>query len=365
MTTLFVGINQFNTGGAYDDAAKHCARELQVNSEKSARMPVAASFSCHVFQGFDLRVTSGANLGDGMDQFEDLCPGDTYRLSDEAATWSLALGSHGAGQAVAQGSELGHSGAPLDPVARLTFMASDGDSVELLLIRIAAAGDAPALVCVLPLAPIAPRIDYTLIGISEEVGKVRWTELASIAFLRGTMISLAGGQQVPIETLRIGDRILTRDNGAQELRWIGHQTVRAIGAFAPVFIPKGAMSNSGDLIVSQHQRLFVYQRGTDRLTETAEMLVKAKYLVDGETVLVREGGYADYYSLVFDAHEVVYAECIPCESLQVNAQTLAQLPDDLAQSVENELPHLNHQRHFGTEASADVLRMSRNKLLKT
>ena len=36
--------------------------------------------------------------------------------------------------------------------------------------------------------------------------------------------------------------------------------VRAVGAFAPVVISAGTLGNGGDLILSQHHRVFLYQR---------------------------------------------------------------------------------------------------------
>ena len=169
------------------------------------------------------------------------------------------------------------------------------------------------------------------------------------------MIALADGRQVAIEALRPGDRVLTRDHGGQPLRWIGSATLRAVGAFAPVVITAGTLGNAGDLIVGQHHRMFLYQRERARLAGTAELLVQAKHLVDGERVFLREGGFVDYFSLVFDRHEIVYAEGIPAESLMVNDATLTHLPDELAEEVKARFPGLSQHQHFGTEAGRMML----------
>ncbi len=152
-----------------------------------------------------------------------------------------------------------------------------------------------------------------------------------------------------------GDRVLTRDHGPQPVRFIGRATLRAQGSFAPVVITAGTLGNSGDLIVSQHHRMFLYQRNRSKLVKTAELLVQAKHLVDGDRVFLRDGGFVDYLSLVFDRHEIVYAEGIPAESLMVNDATLSVLPAELADEVKARFPGLSHNQHFGTEAGRIVL----------
>jgi hypothetical protein len=187
--------------------------------------------------------------------------------------------------------------------------------------------------------------------------------LLTVSFARGTRITLASGAQKAIEELRAGDRVLTRDHGPQPLVWAGRTALRAVGVFAPVVITAGALGNAGDLIVSQHHRMFIYQRGP-RTGPTAELLVQAKHLADGARIFIREGGMVDWFSLVFAAHEIIYAEGVPCESLLVSEATLRQLPPDLAAEVRARFPQLRHTQHFGTEAgreAADSLR-SRTQL---
>ncbi|MFM7446943.1 MAG: Hint domain-containing protein, partial [Tabrizicola sp.] len=176
-----------------------------------------------------------------------------------------------------------------------------------------------------------------------------------VSFARGTMISLATGAQVRIETLKPGDKVLTRDHGPQPLRLLGRATLRAHGAFSPVVIHAGTLGNSGDLIVSQHHRMFLYQRKRFPGLATSELLVQAKHLVDGENIFIREGGAVEYFSLVFDSHEIIYAEGIPAESLMVNDATVSRLPPDIAAEVSRSFPGLAQVQHFGTEASRQFL----------
>lgn len=330
----------------------------------------APSYACQVFAAEELEVVSGANLGDPLMPLEELCPGDVYEFLPGAEALELAihdaaaaragsgqfLQKGAAAQIVARGSEIGAPGDSLRLEGRLTFIGPEGDTVDLLPIALLGSGGRGGHLVFLPLGPIEAKRRYTLVRADADPGEVRLTDITPVAFTRGTMITLGDGRQCPVEDLRPGDRVLTRDHGAQPLRWVGHRTVRGVGPFAPVVIAKGTYANESDLIVSQHQRLFLYQRGQARLTETAELFVKALHLVDDEAVFIRTGGFVDYFHLVFDQHEIIYAECIPTESLLINERSLGQLPDEVLREVETRLPGLSHRPHFGTEAEGRLLK---------
>ncbi|MCL4187312.1 MAG: Hint domain-containing protein [Rhodobacteraceae bacterium] len=314
--------------------------------------------SARVHPAAAIRVTWGANTGDAIGTCEAVCPGDVYQLSPAADGLRLLLqpGPGGSGQRIAPGSARGRPGETVALEARHRLMTPEGDHVDLVILRLGTGGvgDDTAHFA-LPLGPLAPGIDYTLISSEAEVRAVRLADVLCISFAAGTLITLADGRQAAIESLVPGQRVLTRDHGAQPLRWIGKATLKAVGALAPVVVAAGALGNSRDLILSPHHRLFLYRR--DRLAgrTTAEVLVQAKHLVDGERVYRRSGGYVDYHSLVFDRHEIVYAEGIPAESLMVTEATLAALPDGIAEEVRARFPGLCHHQHFGTEAGRDLL----------
>ncbi|MDR5651851.1 Hint domain-containing protein [Ruixingdingia sedimenti] len=310
-----------------------------------------------VYPAGDIYVVSGANLGDGLGAPAELSLGDIYELDPDAQPRLLALAqprgdaaAAGRQQLVAPGSEVGAPGDPVMLTARLVMMAPDGDRVELLVLHHRAAGRSSAAgIHVLPLSAIAPRTEYTLLSAEDSPADVRLADLLCLSFCRGTRIALASGAQVPIEQLQPGDRVLTRDHGPQPLRWIGRTTLRARGGFAPVVIAAGTMGNDADLIVGQHHRLFLYQRDRRAGVATAELLVQARHLVDGSRIYLREGGFAEYFSLVFERHEIIYAEGIPVESLMINDTTIARLPDGLAEELRARFPGLSQSQHFGTE----------------
>jgi hypothetical protein len=158
---------------------------------------------------------------------------------------------------------------------------------------------------------------------------------AIACFVAGTRILTVEGQRA-VEQLVPGDRILTRDDGVQPIRWIGQTTVRATGAMAPVLIREGALNNTRDLLVSPDHRLFVYQRHDHIGAGRSELLVKARHLVNGETVYAAEGGFVDYYQLMFDTHQIIFAEGISAETTQMDMRTRPALPAEVTQRLQRQ-----------------------------
>ena len=306
--------------------------------------------AAQVFACADILAIQGANQGDALAGPDGVCAGDLYQLRRVAEPLRLRLRQPVAGgQSVAPGSDVGNPGDPVTLEARYTLMAPDGDKVDLLILTVAAERVA------LPLSSIGVGVDYMLLKVEPAPQDLHLADVLCLSFARGTMITLGGGKQTAVETLRPGTQILTRDHGRQPVRWIGHARLRAVGSFAPVVIVAGTIGNAGDLIVSQHHRVFLYQRQRMAGLPMAELLVQARDLVDARTVYLREGGFVDYFSLVFDRHEIIYAEGVPSESLMVNEATVNRLPPEIAADVKARFPGLVHVPHFGTEASREFL----------
>jgi hypothetical protein len=307
--------------------------------------------ACQVLPAEAIYVCAGVNLGDAIGSCDEVYLGDTYRLDPSHNPQQLVVSRPLQGdQQVAPHSEVGRVGDTVRFEARYSIMSSDGGKVELLLLCID-----QREYFIVPLSPMAANEDYTLVGIEQKPPNTLLTDLLCVSFARGTLITLSSGEQREIEFLQEGDKVLTRDHGNQAVRWIGRSTLRAVGAFAPVVIPAGLLGNAGDLIVSQHHRIFLYQRDRQAGTPTSELLIQARYLVDNVSVFLREGGFVDYFCLVFDAHEIIYAEGVPAESLLVNDATKNMLPDALSGDVKVRFPNLSQDQHFGTEAGREFL----------
>lgn len=285
-----------------------------------------------VFRGMDFKVSNGANLGDCIAEASELMLDDVYQLQPNARRWRLSLSTvdSGAYMAVNDGAQLGRPGAQVHMDCCVTLMAPDGAIVEaIVLIEVDPATGFVSDTYLLPMADLRPKTDYALVNIDERNPRAKFAELACVSFSRGTHITMSTGEQRPIEDIKVGDKVLTRDNGVQQVRWVGHQTVRASGAFAPIVIKEGTFNNTRALRLSPNQRIFVYQRHDRVKAGQKEVVVKADLLVNGDTVTRSDGGFVEYYQILFDAHEFIYAEGVATESLTVDQRTSPALPDEI------------------------------------
>ncbi len=137
----------------------------------------------------------------------------------------------------------------------------------------------------------------------------------TICFTRGTMILTPTGER-RIDDLRPGDLVWTMDSGPQPVRWIGHRRLPATGSFAPVRFAPETIGNVRPLEVSQNHRVLRSGAAIELLFGTSEVLVPARFLLNGATITLREGGWVDYVHLLFDAHQVIWANGAPTESLR-------------------------------------------------
>lgn len=143
--------------------------------------------------------------------------------------------------------------------------------------------------------------------------KVDLPQMGPPCFTPGVMIDTEGGPR-PVEDIRVGDLVWTLDNGLQPVRWIGNTTVRGHGAFAPVLVRAGALGNSADMLVSQQHRFMLSDWRAELLIGEPEVLVAAKHLVNGRDVTLSPQSHVTYIHLMFDRHEIVFAEDAPTES---------------------------------------------------
>lgn len=124
-------------------------------------------------------------------------------------------------------------------------------------------------------------------------------------FLPGTRILTPAGE-VPVETLNIGDAVVTRFSGIQRLKWIGIQRyARRFLANNPDRVP--VCVKAGALGPNQPLRDLYISPGHSMLV--GETLVLAKNLVNGITVTQDEAPeLVEYYALELDRHDCVIAE---------------------------------------------------------
>ncbi|MEX0285628.1 MAG: Hint domain-containing protein [Paracoccaceae bacterium] len=180
-------------------------------------------------------------------------------------------------------------------------------------------------------------------------------EAGITCFTRGTLISTPRGE-VPIEALQPGDRVITRD-GSLPIRWIGSRRVAAIGDFAPIMIQAGAMGNHSDLMVSPQHRMYVADPHAELLFGESEVLVPAKHLENGDTIYRAVGGEVEYWHIMFDTHQIVYANGSMSESFHPGQQALSSLDEDARNEILMLFPDL--VEHPATAYGATAARVLR------
>lgn len=291
-----------------------------------------------VYLAENFTVTEGAAFGDPLTVSEDLELDDTYALSTNAEQIRLSLvqpdNNSIAPFLIDANSAVGKPGNQLHLDSTITFMGPDGTTFDaVVLVEVDPELGEIEQIYMLALAPISKKINYHLVRVDQSTAHTRLAQAASVSFTRGTHITMANGEQRAIETLKTGDKVLTRDQGPQTIRWIGQTTMRAVGDFAPILIKKGTLNNLNDLLVSPNHRLFIYQRIDEVGAGRSEVLVKAKHLTNGSTVTRQSGGFVDYFQLLFDDHQIVFAEGIAAESMLLDIRTAAALPNELVRDV--------------------------------
>jgi len=132
-------------------------------------------------------------------------------------------------------------------------------------------------------------------------------------FAAGTMISTVTGQ-VRVENLQAGDLVHTLDDGLQPVRWIGRRTVTGRGKFTPIILGKNALGRHNQLVLSPQHRVMLKDPKAELFFGNLEVLVAAKDLVNGTTIVARERDQIEYVHILFDRHQVVISEGLETES---------------------------------------------------
>ncbi len=171
-----------------------------------------------------------------------------------------------------------------------------------------------------------------------------------ICFTRGTRILTARGA-LEIENLREGDLVQTFDCGFQPICWIGSTLVPGQGKNTPIEIRSGALGNSRTLRVSPQHRMLLQDVRLNLLYAESEALAPAKYLVDGVNIRAAECPEVEYFHMMFDAHQIVFAEGIPSESFYPGGVGLGAMADDTRDEIFRLFPELrNDPTMFGSTA---------------
>ncbi|MBO9445693.1 Hint domain-containing protein [Ruegeria sp. R14_0] len=143
-------------------------------------------------------------------------------------------------------------------------------------------------------------------------------------FAAGTLVDTPDGPR-RVETLKPGDLVMTQDDGACPIRWVGGRTVVGRGRFTPVRIHAGALGAERDVVVSPQHRLLVTGWQAQLLCGEDEVLIAAKSLVNETTITSAPCDLVRYVHLFFERHQLVTTSGLISESFFPGAQALSSL----------------------------------------
>ncbi len=139
------------------------------------------------------------------------------------------------------------------------------------------------------------------------------TDVTAVApcYCSGSLIQTEAGE-VPVETLKIGDRVVTASGAIRPIKWIGRRSYS--GRFArgskdilPIRIRQGALDKNTprrDLMVSPHHALYL-----------DGVLIEACDLINGVSIVQAESVESvTYIHIELDTHDIILAEGAPAES---------------------------------------------------
>lgn len=195
----------------------------------------------------------------------------------------------------------------------------------------------------------------------KETGHLDFDNIEKIVpcFTPGTRIATPTGERL-VEELRAGDRIITRDDGIQEIRWVGskrlsHDELQMMPHLRPVLIRAGALGHGlpeRDMLVSPNHRMLVANDRTSLLFEEREVLVAAKHLVGNEGVERVSTLGTNYIHFMFDRHEVVLSDGAWTESFQPGDYTLGGIGNAQRNEILELFPDLERPEGIETYAAA-------------
>ena len=143
-----------------------------------------------------------------------------------------------------------------------------------------------------------------------------------ICFVPNTYIRTPDGTKA-VQDLCEGDKVCTKDNGVQEIRWIGHRRIsgarlRAMPSLRPIRLRSHVLGQGEpdhDLIVSPEHRVLVQGEVAQALFNTSEVLIGARDLVNDKSITVDHSlREVTYVHLMLDQHQVLWANGVQCDS---------------------------------------------------
>lgn len=197
-----------------------------------------------------------------------------------------------------------------------------------------------------------PEAGTVYFDANDDTQTMRFEQIENVipCFTPGTLIATARGQ-VLVENLREGDKVITRDNGIQEIAWVGSKLMTTKDLVAaphmrPVLIKAGALGNGlpeRDMMVSPNHRLLVASDVAELYFEEREVLAAAKHLVGSQGIHQIDVANTNYIHFMFERHEVVLSDGAWTESFQPGDYSLKGIGKEQRNEIFELFPELREK----------------------
>lgn len=180
--------------------------------------------------------------------------------------------------------------------------------------------------------------------------------ITSLCLAAETLLQTPEGKK-EIGSLRAGDQVIVADGQAETVRWIKVQHVDAAMIarhpnLRPVRIIAGALGNGlpkRDLVVSQQHRIMVSSKVAERMFGETDVLISALHLTALPGIFIDEDvDSVSYVHLLFDRHEIVFAEGAPAESLFTGPEALKSISTEAKSEIFTLFPELKDPMFVAT-----------------
>lgn len=190
-------------------------------------------------------------------------------------------------------------------------------------------------------------------------------------FTPNTMIATPRGER-RVQDLQVGDRVITRDNGIQQIAWVGHKPMSGTQLvqnphLQPVLIKRGALGHGlpeRDMMVSPNHRMLVSNDKTQLYFEESEVLAAAKHMVGAKGIHAVDVMQTTYIHFMFERHEVVLSNGAWTESFQPGDYSLKGLGNSQRSEIYELFPELATKEGLAAfQAARKSLKKHEAKLL--
>ena len=243
------------------------------------------------------------------------------------------------------------------------FVVSDGNS-RFTMIPIEVRSARQALLWCPDGVPAAGR-PYVITRAPDEDGLVRRTTDYGgdvICFTAGSRIRTPDGDKL-IETLQPGDHVQTRDNGSQEVLWIGSRRITGARLFAmpelrPIRMRANALDQDvpdDDLLVSPHHRLLYQGRNAQALYNSDEVIAARDMVNDHSVIVDHSVREVTYFHLMLAEHQILWANGVATESFHPANTSLNTIAQDQRAELLALFPELRRDLHsYGAYARRNL-----------